>query len=542
MQRTGQLFFGGDIHTVEDAAPAAGAVAVRGGMIAAVGSRDECESALGGEFEAFDLAGRTMLPGFIDTHIHPLVLVYYDMNLDLRGTASIAELQERVRSAASGAKDDAWVVGLQFEEQDLAEARLPTRVELDSACGDLPVVLIKHDGHTAIGNTRAIEAAGVDASTRDPEGGTIDREPGGYPAGAFREEASSLLKSMIPIPDPGEFMAGAASTFGRLAAHGVTSVGAVMQTEAEGPAGADGAFEVPLIGMLLPQIPQSTYAILQASDIEKVKAAFDTGLADEAAGRRVGGVKMFSDGTFGSCTAFMEEPYSDHPETRGYMTLGGEELYRRMVMAHTEGLQVAVHAIGDAANRACVDLFDRLLTEHPRSDHRHRLEHASQLSPTLVEDIARLGLVVSTQPMYIHSERGWLDARLGEERTAWTYPLRSLVGAGVRVAGASDAPVESTDVVHALDCCVTREGFQPGQAISGEQAVRMFTIDAAYAQFEESIKGSIAPGKRADLVVLSDNPARVEPGRLRRITVERTIIGGITVYDAKSGSGHFVAS
>ena len=532
MSEAWQVYFGGDICTVDDARPSAEAVAVRGGTIAAAGSRAECESAPGGPFEAFDLRGRALLPGFIDTHIHPLVMVYYDMNMDLRGTASLGELKERISAEAALTGAGGWVVGLQFEEQELAEARLPTRLELDEACADLPVVIIKHDGHMAIGNTRAIGAAGVDASTPDPENGTIDREPDGYPAGPFREEASSRLKSLIPIPDPGSFVDGARSSFGKLTARGITSIGAVMQTDEEGPAGADGAFEVPLIQMLLEHIPQGMYCILQVKDIDKLNAALGTGLNDAAAGRRVGGVKMFSDGTFGSCTAFMEKPYSDRPETRGYMTLAVEELYRRMLMAHTAGLQIAVHAIGDAANRVCVELYARLLAEHPHPDHRHRLEHASQLSEELVAQIARLGLVVSTQPMYIHSEREWLIKRLGPQRTRWTYPFRSLIEAGVRVAGASDAPIESTDVMHAIDCCVNREGFEPEQSITAEQAVRMFTIDAAYAQFEESVKGSITPGKRADLVVLSENPARAA-GRIRDITVERTVIAGRTVYDRK---------
>lgn len=531
MNESGQLFFGGDIYTVDGERPEAEAVAVREGRIAAVGSRAECESALGGGFEPVDLRGRALLPGFIDTHIHPLVMVYYDMNLDLRGTASLDELKERIRAAAAGTGADGWVVGLQFEEQELSEARLPTRRELDEACADLPVLIIKHDGHMAIGNTRAIQAAGVDASTPDPENGTIDREPGGYPSGPFREEASAILKSMIPIPDPQAFIDGARSAFGRLAACGITSVGAVMQTDEEGPAGADGAFELPIMQMLLEHIPLGLYGILQARDIEKVNAALATGLNDEPAGRRIGAVKIFSDGTFGSCTAFMEEPFSDHPDTRGYLTITADELYRRMVMAHTAGFQLAVHAIGDAANRVCVDLYDRLLSEHPRDDHRHRLEHASQLSESLIEDIARLGLVVSTQPMYIHSEREWLGRRLGPARTRWTYPFRSLLVAGVRVAGASDAPIESTDVMHAIECCVGREGFEPEQGITATQAVRMYTIDAAYAQFEEGIKGSITPGKRADLVILSDNPTRVAPDHLRCVKVERTIAGGKVVYE-----------
>jgi predicted amidohydrolase YtcJ len=226
----------------------------------------------------------------------------------------------------------------------------------------------------------------------------------------------------------------------------------------------------------------------------------------------------------------MEEPYTDQPDTRGFLTTSSEEIYRRMVLAHRAGLQVAVHAIGDAANRTCVELFDRLLREYPGKDRRHRLEHASQLSRELISEIARLGLVVSTQPSYIDSEKHWLHQRLGRDRTRWTYPFRSLLEAGVKVAGASDGPIESVDVLHAIHCCVTREGFEPQQCITAAQAIRMYTLDAAYAQFEDGVKGSISPGKRADLVVLSTNPVSVAPQDIRDIEVEMTVSGGKTIY------------
>jgi predicted amidohydrolase YtcJ len=268
--------------------------------------------------------------------------------------------------------------------------------------------------------------------------------------------------------------------------------------------------------------------------MEKIAAARETPLHDPEAGRRVGGIKIFSDGTLGSCTALMKAPFSDQPERQGFMTLAEGEIYRRMLEAHLQGLQIGIHAIGDEANRRCLDLYERLLGEHPRADHRHRIEHASVLDDESIARMARLGVVVSTQPLFIHSEKNWLHRRLGPDRARQTYPLRSLLEAGVRVAGASDAPVESTDVLHAIQCCVTREGFQVEQGISAAQALRIFTIDAAYAQFEEDEKGSIRPGKRADFAVLSANPVKVPAEAIREIRVERTIVAGREVY-ARSG-------
>jgi predicted amidohydrolase YtcJ len=531
MSETGQLYFGGDIYTVDEACPTAEAVAVRDGRILAVGSQADCRSALGDNCESIDLHGSALLPGFIDTHLHPVVMIYFDMNIDLRGATSIAELQDKLRDAAQSGSPDDWIVGLQFDEQALDEPRLLTRHDLDVACPDRPIVVIKHDGHSVMVNTRTIQVCGVSATTEDPAGGVIDRESDGYPAGPFRESAAQIVLSAMPIPDLDSLAAGAKLSFGKLAAAGITSVGAVLQTDEEGPAGSSGAFDVMAMGMLLEHVPINLYGILIAGDPEKLGVARQTALhQQEPGGHRIGAVKIFSDGTFGSCTAYMSEPFTDQPDKTGFMVQSDEQIYRRMVFAHNASLQIAIHAIGDAANRRCIDLYERLLTEYPRTNHRHRLEHASLLSASMIADIARLGLVVSTQPLFIHSEKDWLHRRLGTERLKWTYPYRTLLDAGVRIAGASDAPVESTDVLHAIQCCVTREGLETRQCITAAEAIRMYTFDAAYAQFEESVKGSITPGKRADMVILSKNPASVPPEAIRDIRVERTICGGKIIH------------
>jgi len=530
------LISGGDIVTMDTVLPRAEAVAVSGGRIAAVGTGAACRQALGGHYELIDLEGGVLLPGFIDTHIHPVLLIYFDMNLDLRNVTSLQALQERIRTACAGLAPGEWLVGLQFDEESLREKRLPTRRDLDPASPDNPVAIIKHDGHMIIANTAAIEACAVTPSTPDPAGGLIDREADGYPAGPFRETASTILKDRLPIPDFEAFLAGATSAFGKLAACGITSVGAVLQAGEEGPAGAQGAYDIVLMQLLLDKIPQSLYSMLIADDYAKVEAALLSPLhqPDGAAGHRIGAVKIFADGTFGSRTAYMEEPYTDQPDTRGFLTTPEEEIYRRMVMAHNGRLQVAIHAIGDAGNAVCVRLLDRLLTRYPRPDHRHRLEHASQLNRGIVSDMARLGIIASTTPMYILSEKDWLHGRLGPGRAKWTYPLKSLLAAGVRVAGSSDGPIESTDVLRAVQCCVTREGFETHQCISPAQALAMYTSGAAYAQFEENIKGTISAGKRADLVVLQADPLAASPSEIGDIPVDMTIAGGKVIF-SRSG-------
>jgi len=285
--------------------------------------------------------------------------------------------------------------------------------------------------------------------------------------------------------------------------------------------------------MFLEHVPVNMYGMIITDDVAKVEEARQTPLhGDEPGGHRIGAVKIFSDGTYGSCTAYMYEPFTDQPDKSGFLVRSEEELYRIMVDAHTAGFQIAAHAIGDLANATCIKLYERLLEEHPKEDHRHRIEHASSLSASMIADMARLGLVISTQPLFIHSEKHWLHKRLGPERAKWAYPYRAILDGGVKIAGASDAPVESTDVLHAIQCCVTREGFETQQAISAAEAVRMYTLDAAYAQFEDSVKGSISVGKRTDLVILSANPVSVAPEEIGDISVERTIVGGKVVYQS----------
>lgn len=534
MNAPARLFAAADVRTLDAARPRASAVAAAGGRILAVGSEAVCREALAaaghGDAERVDLGGACVLPGFVDTHLHPLPAVYYDQNADLSGARSIGAVQDLLRRAAAQEPPEAWVVGLRLQDEALAERRLPTRHELDAACPGRAVVVVEHDGHTAVGSSAALAAACIDAATPDPPGGTIAREPDGAPAGPCHEAAAQLLLGALPAVDLERLRAAAHRTFARWSAHGITSVGAVLQTGDEGPSGAAGRLEAFGMAALLPEAPFRVRSILIASQAEAVQEARDTPLHDPEAGHAVGGLKIFLDGTFGSCTAFMSAPFADRPGERGYLVHDEAEACRRMQGAHRAGLQVCVHAIGDEANRRCVDLYARLLAEHPRRDCRHRIEHASLLEPALVRRIAALGLAVSTQPLFVHSERAWLSRRLGPERARHAYPLRSLLDAGVRVGGASDAPVESTDVLHAIQCCVTREGFETSQAITPEEAVALFTRDAAWIQHEEAEKGRIAPGLRADLVVLSGHPADVPPDRIAGLRVLRTVLSGCDVH------------
>ena len=527
MSDHGQLYFNGIVRTMDPACPVADAVAVKGGRIITVGNSNSCSAALGKGYEKIDLRGGTLLPGFIDTHLHPVMLVYFSINCDTGAVRSMGELQQELRRALLQKADDSWLVGLNFDEQNLSERRVPFRQDLDEISRDRPVIVIKHDGHSVFANTRAIEAAGVTASTTDPEAGQIEREDDGYPSGAFREMAAQLILNAMPMPDLQALTEGARNTFRHMASLGLTSAGVVLQTGEEGPAGSAGAFDTMAMQLFSEHCPLSLYSLLITTDIASLDGLKNTSLAAEP--NRLGGIKLFADGTFGSSTGYMLAPFSDKPGGKGQLMHPPEELYERMAAAHNAGWQVCIHAIGDAANRLCAELYGRLFKEFPRKGCRHRIEHASIMDGWTMQELSRLNIVVSTQPMFIHSEKDWLPRRLGIERCGIVYPFRSLLDAGITVAGASDGPVESQDVLHAIECCVTREGFEPHQCITVEEALRMYTIDAAFAQFEENIKGSITPGKCADLVVLSEDPFTVEADRIKDVKVERTIVAGVPV-------------
>lgn len=534
---TARLYRAGEIVTLEPGRPSAEALATVGARILAVGSERDCRAALASAghaaCEEVDLAGGALLPGFIDTHLHPIPIVIFELNPDLGAARSIAEVVEILRAAEAGCEPGQWVLGLQLDDEALAERRLPTRHELDRVSATRPVVVLERDGHCSIGNSAALAAAGIGRDTPDPAGGRIDREPDGSPAGPCREAAGQLLLGGVPMPPLERVREAGRRAFRRIVAHGITSVGAVIQSDAEGPAGAAGAVELAAMQLLLEEMPFCTYAIVVGRSAEAAEAARATSLHAPEAGRRTGGFKIFADGTFGSRTACMHQPFADAPDEAGFLVHDEDVLYARMRDGHERGLQVCVHAIGDRAIARTLDLFEKLLAEHPREDVRHRIEHASLVAPDQARRLASLGIAVSTQPLFIHSEKGWLHQRLGTARARHAYPLRDLLDAGVRVGGASDAPVESTCVLHSIQCCVTREGFEPGQAIEPLEALRLFTSGAAWLQFEEHEKGSLAPGKRADLVALSHSPLRVPPERIAGIEVQRTVVGGVDVYRKK---------
>lgn len=521
------------VRCPEPAPPGHDALATIGDRIVAIGTEDDCRAALPSDAEVLDLAGSVLAPGFVDAHLHPLVMCVFERQLVLDGARSLADVLDAVADQARTTAADRAVMGFQLDEEVLAERRLPTAVELERAGGGRPVVLLRRDGHSAVASTSALASVGLDRPGTDPSGGAVDRDGQGIPTGTVRERAVEPLLALMADVTLEDLEDGCRTWSDRLVRQGVTAISAMCQTTSEGPSGDAGTFEALGWSSLVDRVPFDVQTILLAPDPVAVAEARSGPLHDPARGRRVDALKLFLDGTLGGRTACMHHPFSDHTSSRGMANLDEDEARRRITAAHLAGLQVCIHAIGDRANRQAAELLGGVLAAHP-GDHRHRVEHASVLDDVTVDRFAELGITAVVQPINLRSEAHWLERRVGADRLDRTYPYRRMLDAGVAVAGSSDAPIEATDVVAAIAAAVHRPELAPAQAITGAEALALFTTGGSWARRTEDRLGRLAPGLRADLVVLDGDPATVAPSRLGDLAVLATVIGGRDHHRAAS--------
>jgi predicted amidohydrolase YtcJ len=320
--------------------------------------------------------------------------------------------------------------------------------------------------------------------------------------------------------------------FADLAARGITSVGLVLQTDSEGPAGPTGALDSVGMMILVEDLPLGSHALLGGDPSRAIDARTSSSLHKPENNRVVGGVKLYLDGTLGARTACLLHPYSDAPSTLGFFTLDPDVARERMEAAHLAGLQICVNANGDAANALALELFADVLARHPTDGKgpRHSIEHAAVLDDSAAERFADLGIAAVVQPLFIRNESSWIERRIGRERLPRAYPFRSLLDAGVVLAGSSDAPLEEPDVLAGMAAAVHRHGLEPAQGLTIEEAIEMYTVGGAIAQQRDHVTGRIAEGIRADLVILSEDPTTVPDDRIADIEVRRTIVGGRMVH------------
>ena len=482
--------------------------------------------------QRLDGHGRTLLPGLIDAHGHVLDLGLESTRVQLVGTKSLAEAQQRIRDYAHSHPASRWVLGDGWNQELWKLGRFPLASELDQAIGDRPAVLGRVDGHAEWLNTAALRMAGITRATPDPVGGRIERDPDGNPSGVLVDKAMGLADHVVPPPTDSERRAALRAAFAHMNSVGLTGVG---------DAGCP-AWEIALYRELADhgELTVRMYAMIRdtGADFDALaKSGPLVGYADDRLTVRA--VKLFADGALGSRGAAMLAPYSDMPSQRGLLFMSDDEMERKIEKALRAGYQVNVHAIGDAANHQVLGAFERAYAAASGRQLRNRIEHAQVVTPVDIPRFRQLDLIASMQPTHATSDKNMAEDRIGPQRLKGAYAWRTFLDQGTRIAGGSDFPVEPDNPFFGLHAAVTRQdhdnqppgGWHPEQAMTLLEAFRAFTLDAAYAEHWEQSIGSLEPGKWADFILIDRDLFRIAPTDIWKIRVEQTWLAGRRVYE-----------
>ncbi len=527
------LLMNGVIYTGDPAQPRAEAVAIRGERVVGVGSNQQIRAMAGPETRIVDLHGRFTMPGFNDAHVHLGEAGQLKLSIDLGGARWLAEFQQRIRAHLAELKPGEWIIGRGWDHTLWPEKRFPTRQDLDVVSREHPMIFTRVDGHVAVANSLALQRAGITKDTKDPPGGRIERDAAGEPTGMLKEDAAmDLVYDEVPTPTPARRRRGLELVLAEAARFGVTSVQ------------DNSAWEDFLVYEQIKKEGKLTARITEwlpfLAPLEQLIGMRRRGGTTNP-WLKTGALKAITDGALGSRTAAMLAPYSDDPSTSGILRIEPEKLKQMALERDRAGFQLAFHAIGDRANRICLDTFAAVRAANGPRDRRDRIEHDQVVAPEDLPRFAKLGVITSMQPAHESTDMRWAEARLGPERSKGAYAWNSMLKHGVRLAFGTDYPVESINPMRGLYACVTRElptggpagGWQPQEKISLDDCIHAYTKGSAYAEFEEGSKGRIAPGQWADIVVLSADLTRIPPPEILRTEVLQTFVGGRLVYEKK---------
>jgi predicted amidohydrolase YtcJ len=520
------------IWTGDPARPAAQALAVRAGRIVALGDNADVDKLRGPATRVVDAKGRRVVPGLIDAHTHMSGGGFNLLALDLRNTKTPAEFTRMVAEFARTRPPGVWLTDGAWDHEQWSPPRLPTRELLDPATGDRPTCLSRQDGHMMVCNSLALKLAKITRESPDPAGGVIVRDEKGEPTGVLKDAAMDAISDARPQRTPEELLRSLRAAMKHAASVGVTSV-----QDLPGDPGDVAAWDA------LRRAGEMTLRVTYRPSLSSWEKARDlrTSMKNDQ-WFRIGGVKGYADGSLGSTTALFFEPYSDEPGNRGVFASEAiplSKMEERIRAADAAGLQVVVHAIGDRANAEILDLFERVARANGPRDRRWRIEHAQHLRPADVPRFARLGVVASMQPYHAIDDGRWAEKRIGRERCRTSYAFRSLLDSGARLAFGSDWDVAPLSPISGIDAAVTRRtidgknpaGWFPEQRISVAEALKAYTVDAAWSAFEENDKGTLAPGKLADFVVLSKDILSIPKNEIVDTAVDTTVVGGRVVFD-----------
>jgi predicted amidohydrolase YtcJ len=512
--------------------PKAEAVAVLGDRIVFVGSSAEVEQWRGPRTEVLAAKGRFLLPGFNDAHVHFIDGGRQLDNADLKDAATSGEFVRRVAAQARSVAPGEWLLGGGWDERRWIQPELPTRDMLDPVTPDLPVLLHRCDLHMALANSVALRLAGVKAETPDPAGGEIVRNAEGVPTGILKDAAIGLVAAVVPPMTAARRRRALSRALEHAASLGVTSVQHMNPADAD----VELYMELAETGALTTRIYA---AALETEWAERGSASIRHGFGSPVL--RIGALKGFADGSLGSATARFFEPYSDAPATRGLLTDEMQPraaILERLLRADKGNMQLCLHAIGDEAVSLVLDLFRDIVRRHGMRDRRLRIEHAQHLRIRDFSRFAELGVIASVQPYHAVDDGCWAEQRIGAQRLQTSYAYRSFLEHGVRLAIGTDwyvAPLNPMLTLCAATTRATLDGKRPGgwipeQKLTMTEAVAAYTSGSAYAEFQERDKGTLAQGKLADMVLLSDNLFRIDPASAKDVRVDATIMGGKLVF------------
>lgn len=522
-------FINGKIYTVNEKLPFAEAVITQGEKIVFVGSQRDAEELIEKNTKKIDLKGRLMLPGFIDNHTHFTHGGFYLLGIDLRPAKSTQEFKQLIKEYVNQ-HEGKWVTGGYWDHEQWEINNLPTKEMIDEFSPNTPIFISRFDGHMALANSYALKLAGITKDTPSPEGGLIVKDKKtGEPTGILKDLAKDLIDSIIPEPSLEEYKQATLRALQEARENGITSIQDItykndlttyQNLEKEGL----------LSCRIYTRLPLSEYKDLVNSGIQ-VGSGSDK--------LKIGSLKEFADGSLGSSTALFFEPYDQDPSTCGLAmdVVTDGRLKEWSLDADKNKLQISIHAIGDNANYLMLNMFEEIIDVNPKWDRRFRLEHAQHVRFEDILRFAKLGIIASVQPYHCIDDGVWAEKRIGD-RIKYTHPYKSFLDANVKTCFGSDWPVAPLNAIYGIYAATTRRtlddnnpnGWIPEQKISVEDAIRCYTINNAYAAFEENIKGSIEVGKLADLVVLSDDIFSINPVKIKDVKVDMTVFDGKIIY------------
>ena len=520
------ILYNGNIWTVNDKMPRAQALAINGDRILAVGSNDEILRLATGLSKKIDLGGKAVFPGFIDAHAHPCESGVNHLRMVACDMDSIADIQAALRKRAAQTPVGQWVLGFLYD--DGKTPRPLSLQDLDAAVPDHPVQVRHRGGHTVFVNSLALKLAGVDEHTPDPPGGRFEHDAAGHLTGHVGDKATASFERLIAFtPTRDDYREGAKLISKIFSSKGVTSAGDALTM----PSNLQGYQDARDAGELRMRV--CCHMVVDCMD-QMMAAGIHTGFGDEWV--RIGAVKQFADGSISERTAWLSEPYVGIPDYHGLQVTTRDQLYENARKAHAAGWQLATHANGDLAIDMVLGVYEQVQREMPKQDARYRLEHCTLLNDSLLQRMKALQAIPVPFSGYVYFH-GDVMHFYGEQRTEHMFPMRDFLNHGLQPPDSSDYTASPSDPMIWLRSQVTRTDIKgnvwgANQKLSVEEAIRCATINGAHATFEEKVKGSLEPGKLADLVVLADDPFRVDPMNLQKIAVERTMVGGKWVFES----------